>query len=49
MQLYSFIQPFIKSQITRSDIDHSLFHQEHEIDVDSVFSDATDPEDYLSD
>jgi len=41
--------PFIKSQITRSDIDHSLFHEEHQIDVDSVFSDATDPDDYLSD
>jgi len=41
--------PFIKSQITRSDIDHSLFHEEHQIDVDSVFSDATDMDDYLSD
>jgi len=32
--------PFIKSQITRSDIDHSLFHEEHDVDVNSVFSDA---------
>lgn len=32
--------PFIKSQITRSDIDHSLFHAEHNVDVNSVFSDA---------
>jgi len=41
--------PFIKSQITRSDIDHSLFHEEHHIDVDSVFTDIdTDNEDELS-
>jgi len=33
--------PFIKSQITRSDIDHSLFHENHQIDVKSVFSDET--------
>jgi H+/Cl- antiporter ClcA len=41
--------PFIKSQITRSDLDHSLFHEEHHIDVDSVFSDTdadTDDENY---
>ena len=40
--------PFIKSQITRSDIDHSLFHEEHHVDVDSVFSDASDMDDSLS-
>ncbi|KAG7346731.1 chloride channel [Nitzschia inconspicua] len=28
--------PFIKSQITRSDIDHSLFHEEHHISVGLV-------------
>jgi len=32
--------PFIKSQITRSDIDHSLFHEEHHIKVDSVLEDS---------
>ena len=38
--LYEY-QPFIKSQITRSDIDHSLFHEEHHIaDNDSVVSDS---------
>jgi len=40
--------PFIKSQITRSDIDHSLFHDEHHIDVDSVFTSDTDTEDEMS-
>lgn len=38
--------PFIKSQITRSDIDHSLFHEEHHIDVDSVFSDTDNEDDF---
>mmetsp|Transcript_53317 Transcript_53317/g.129594 ORF Transcript_53317/g.129594 Transcript_53317/m.129594 type:complete len:474 (-) Transcript_53317:280-1701(-) len=37
--------PFIKSQITRSDIDHSLFHEEHHISVDSVLDDDDDEDD----
>lgn len=38
--------PFIKSQITRSDIDHSLFHEEHHIaDNDSVVSASDDEND----
>jgi H+/Cl- antiporter ClcA len=31
--------PFIKTQITRSDIDHSLFHEKHIIDVEKTLSD----------
>jgi hypothetical protein len=33
------LQPFIKSQITRSDIDHSLFHNQHIIECESTLSD----------
>jgi len=38
--------PFIKSQITRSDIDHSLFHEEHNIDVDSILDDTETEDDF---
>jgi H+/Cl- antiporter ClcA len=31
--------PFIKTQITRSDIDHSLFHEKHIIEVETTLSD----------
>ena len=37
-------KPFIKTQITRSDIDHSLFHDEHVI-KDAVPLDDDDEED----
>lgn len=34
--------PFIKTQITRSDIDHSLFHEKHIIDAETTLSDDED-------
>jgi H+/Cl- antiporter ClcA len=34
--------PFIKTQITRSDIDHSLFHEQHIIDAETTLSDDED-------
>eukprot|EP00980_Cylindrotheca_fusiformis_P030176 scaffold24509_cov127-Cylindrotheca_fusiformis.AAC.7 len=34
--------PFIKTQITRSDIDHSLFHVKHVIDAEKSLSDDED-------
>jgi len=39
--------PFIKSQITRSDIDHSLYHQDHIVGEDhKKFNDDDDLEDF---
>lgn len=37
--------PFIKSQITRSDIDHSLYHQDHIVGDDHETLDEDDDED----
>ena len=37
--------PFIKTQITRSDIDHSLFHDTHIIKESDVLDDDDDSED----
>jgi hypothetical protein len=38
-------QPFIKSQITRSDIDHSLFHEEHNINLGLVLEEDDEEDD----